>query len=107
MYAFWMSFIMKKKQILSVVLAVLLVLPCVLTDSAATNAEQEYRDYAIASRPYLADSFAELVDASDVTLIGRVIAQYPEVRHDMVFTYSRVQISEVINGSVVDSQTRI
>lgn len=60
---------MKKKRMLSVVLAVLLVLPCVLTGSAVES-EQECYSYAVASRPFLADSFEELVEASDVMLIG-------------------------------------
>ena len=97
---------MKKKRILSVVLAVLLVLPCILTGSAVES-EQGYYTYAIGSRPFLADNFEELVAASDVMLIGQVVAQYPEVRHDLVFTYSRVQVSEVIDGTVVGNQTQI
>ncbi len=97
---------MKKIRIMSVVLVVLLVLPCILTGSALES-EQGCYTYAIGSRPFLADTFEELVGASDVMLIGQVIAQYPEIRHDMVFTYSRVQVSKILEGSLVGTSKQI
>lgn len=97
---------MKKRKWLSIVLALVLVLPCILTGSGIKPAE-DTNSYAIASRPFLADSFEELREASDVMLIGQVVSQYPEQRHDMVFTYSRVQVSEVVEGNLVGSSNLV
>ena len=63
--------------------------------------------YAIASRPYLAETFEELIEASEVVLIGQVVSQRPEIRHDLVFTYSSVRVNQIVTGSLAEPAAMI
>lgn len=63
--------------------------------------------YAIASRPFLAETFEELIEASEVVLIGQVVSQRPEIRHDLVFTYSSVRVNQIVTGSLAEPAAMI
>ena len=97
---------MKKHRMVSAILAILLLLPCVLSSSLAEQADTS-RMYAIASRPFLAETFEELIEASEVVLIGQVVSQRPEIRHDLVFTYSSVRVNQIVTGSLAEPAAMI
>ena len=86
------------KRMFALALTALLLI-CFCTSGVASSCASAPTS-AIASRPYLAGSLDELRTASDVVVIGCVTSQRTEQRHDMIFTYSTIRVSQVLEGSL-------
>jgi len=93
-----------KRKTMIIIGSTLVLLMCSLLLLVESKHGQEVDRASQASREWVADTFDELMEESDVVLLGQVIGQTPHLRADMVFTYQNVRITEVLKGNVIGNQ---
>lgn len=94
------------RRIISSVILITVLISCfclsvfaVVPGEESVMAQMKPASYTVSWTTH-SETYAELLEYSDVILTGKVISQRTEVRIDLVFTVSEVKVEKVFSGSV-------